>query len=247
MTSHLGHAVRAARHRRGWSREVLAVRAGMSWSAIAQIESGRRQNVRLSSLTALARALEVPVDYLTGNRAVNRTGLVSHGVVLYGSDREFTSSIAPFIAEGLDRGEPTLVVTTSRNITSLTRALGDRALDVTFAKSTEWYTSPRDALARYRNFLDEQLASGASWLRIVGEPIWRGRSQPEITQWTRYESLVNLVFADAPASIVCPYDRRTAPPSVLHAAECTHPEIGAGADAVVSATYLAAEEFLIES
>ena len=65
-SSRIGETLRAARVRLGWSREALAYHAGMSWTAIAQIESGRRQDVRLSSLTALATALSVSVDYLIG-------------------------------------------------------------------------------------------------------------------------------------------------------------------------------------
>ena len=57
-------ALRAARARAGWSRETLAHHSGVSWSAIAQIESGRRRDVRLSSLSALADALGVSVDEL---------------------------------------------------------------------------------------------------------------------------------------------------------------------------------------
>ena len=55
--SRIGESLKAARERLGWSREALAYHSGVSWSAIAQIESGRRKDVRLSSLSALAEAL----------------------------------------------------------------------------------------------------------------------------------------------------------------------------------------------
>jgi len=57
-------AVRAARLRRGWSRETLAHESGLSFAAITQIETGRRTELRVSSLVALADALGVSVDYL---------------------------------------------------------------------------------------------------------------------------------------------------------------------------------------
>ncbi|MGD0195929.1 MAG: helix-turn-helix transcriptional regulator, partial [Candidatus Dormibacteria bacterium] len=64
MASRLALSLQSARERRGWSRETLAHRSGLSWAAIAQIESGRRREVRASTLLALSSALGVSVDYL---------------------------------------------------------------------------------------------------------------------------------------------------------------------------------------
>jgi DNA-binding XRE family transcriptional regulator len=58
--------LRRAREGRGWSREDLAHHSGVSYAAIAQIETGRRTDVRLRSLVALADALGVTVDALLG-------------------------------------------------------------------------------------------------------------------------------------------------------------------------------------
>ena len=62
-TSKIGDSLKAARTRLGWTRETLAHHSGISWSAISQIESGRRRDVRLGTLSALAEALGVSVDY----------------------------------------------------------------------------------------------------------------------------------------------------------------------------------------
>jgi DNA-binding XRE family transcriptional regulator len=59
-------ALRRTREQRGWSREELALHSGVSYGAIAQIESGRRVDVRLKSLVALADALGVSLDELAG-------------------------------------------------------------------------------------------------------------------------------------------------------------------------------------
>jgi DNA-binding XRE family transcriptional regulator len=61
--------LRRTREERGWSREELAVHSGVSHAAIAQIESGRRVDVRLRSLVALADALGVSLDELAGRPA----------------------------------------------------------------------------------------------------------------------------------------------------------------------------------
>ena len=43
-------------------------------------------------------------------------------------------------------------------------------------------------------------------VRIVGEPVWSTLSAAAVTEWTRYESLLNVELALAPAAILCPYD-----------------------------------------
>jgi DNA-binding XRE family transcriptional regulator len=62
----IAEALRRTREARGWSREELAMHSGVSYGAIAQIETGRRNDVRLRSLVALADALGVSLDELAG-------------------------------------------------------------------------------------------------------------------------------------------------------------------------------------
>jgi DNA-binding Xre family transcriptional regulator len=62
-------ALRRMREQRGWTREDLALQSGVSAAAIAQIETGRRSDVRLRSLVALAEALGVSLDELAGRPA----------------------------------------------------------------------------------------------------------------------------------------------------------------------------------
>ena len=62
--SGLAVSLQRLREAKGWSRETLAHHAGLSFAAIAQLETCRRQDPRLSTLVALARALEVSLDEL---------------------------------------------------------------------------------------------------------------------------------------------------------------------------------------
>src|SRR5579862_7193628 len=122
----IGQAVRAARERRGWSRENLAHHSGLSWGAIVQIESGRRSSLRPTTLDALASALDVSVDYLLGRARSSRpTALLQHRALLYSTPEEFVSGVLPAIEEGLGRGDAVLVVTTPANRTKLRRSLPD--------------------------------------------------------------------------------------------------------------------------
>jgi len=217
----------------------------VSASAIAQIESGRRREVRLSSLVALADALTVSVDYLIGTGGVIPPPLLRHSLLTYGSEDEFQAATTPFLAQGIERSEPVLAVTTPSRIELLRDSLDAIAGDVEFADSIAWLTSPNDALDRFRTFVKQKLEAGATWIRILGEPIWAGRSDAEIVAWTRFESLFNLAFASMPISVVCPYDTRAVSEEVVANAHRTHPVVAHGTEAIENPEYRAAEEFLL--
>jgi transcriptional regulator with XRE-family HTH domain len=223
----------------------LAYHSGVSWSAIAQIESGRRQDVRLSSLSALAEALGVSVDYLIGTPATLAPRPLEHLLVTYGSDEEYLAATIPYITEGLERSEAVLVVTTPAQIALVRAALGARSEAVEFADSIEWYRTLSGALNGYRAFVKEKFEAGVVWMRIVGDPVWARRSGEEVTSWFRYESLVNLAFVGAPASILCAYDTRTVPAEVIADARRTHPDLAAGEVADAGNAYQAPEDFLL--
>ena len=239
--------MRAARARLGWSRETLAHHSGLSWSAIAQIESGRRKDVRLSSLSALAKALGVSVDYLIGSASATAPRLLEHRLLTYGSEDEYLAAAIPFFAEGMERSDCLLAVTTEKQIDLLRDSLEDRAGQVEFADSAEWYRSPRTAMEGYRTFVNEKLEAGAAWIRVVAEIAPESRSDAEIPAWTRYESFVNLAFASSPTTFICTYDDRSWPVDVIADARRTHPEVAdGGTAATVNREYRGPEDFLID-
>jgi transcriptional regulator with XRE-family HTH domain len=244
-TSWIGGALRAARVRLGWSREALAYHSGVSWSAIAQIESGRRKDVRLGTLSALAGALGVSVDHLIGTAAAITPRLFEHRVLSYGSDEELTGCAIPFLAEGMERSEDLLAVMPKPRLDLLHDALGDRAPRVELVDAADWYRSPGAALDGYRVFLRKRLGAGATWIRVVGELPLASASPAEIETWMRYESIVNLSFASAPATIVCTYDTEALPRGVVADAHRAHPSIADGSLGTANPSYRDAEELLI--
>lgn len=242
----LGESLRTARARARWTREALAYYSGVSWSAIAQIESGRRRDVRLSTLFALADALEVSVDYLIGTTAAISPSLFEHRVLAYGNDEEYLEATVPFLVDGIELSHCLLAVTTGSKNALLRDALGERAEHVEFTDWADWYPSPKEALRRYRAFVEQKFDAGAVWIRIVAEAGWSGRSAFDIATWTRYESLINLAFATAPATIMCTYDVRLFPVDVVAEACCTHPHVADGSGVSASLTYRKPEDFLLE-
>lgn len=241
----IGRRLRAARDRCGWNREALAFHSGISWSAIAQVESGRRRNLRPGTLVALAGALGVTIDYLVTGRSPG-VPMLEHRALVYGSDSEFLSAAVPFLAEALERSEAAIVVTGERNSGLLRDALGPQAERVEFAEQASWYRSPVAALAGYRAFLNASLDAGAPWVRVIGEPVWVGRSEPEARLWTRYEAMLNLVFSAEPATVLCPYDTRTAGADALDHAGITHPQIVDGCALATSPEYADPTGFVLE-
>ena len=245
MSSRIGERLQAARARLGWTREALAYHSGVSWSAVAQIESGRRKDVRLSTLSALASALEVSVDYLIGSARAPQ--LFEHRMLTYGSDDEFTAAAIPFLTDGIDQSHCLLVVATEAKIELLREGLDDRSEHVDFADWAEWHRSPKEAMRRYGAFVTQKYEEGAVWIRVVAEAGWASHTDAEIAAWTRYESLVNLAFASSPVTIVCTYDERSFPEVVVADARRTHPELAQVSGSAASPLYREPREFLLES
>lgn len=61
--AHLAPNLRRARHRRGWSQEMLGHFAGLHATEISRLERGVR-DPRLSTVLSIAEALRVPVQDL---------------------------------------------------------------------------------------------------------------------------------------------------------------------------------------
>jgi transcriptional regulator with XRE-family HTH domain len=222
--SGIGSRVRAARERRGWSRETLAFHSGISWSAIAQVESGRRTQLRPATLSALAEALGVTTDYLIDGKP-RRVPMLEHAAYPYDADVRFASTMGAYLADGIERSEGLLAVTTAGNIELLREHLGKEADRVEFVESRTVLTTPPVALERFRKFCDTQIEAGIPWVRLIAEPIWSDRSEADVGRWMRFESLLNLLFGASPMSLVCPYDERAVSPELMRQAHLTHPEI----------------------
>ena len=196
---------------------------------------------------ALAGALGVTVDYLVSGGPAS-PAMLEHGVLLYETDEQFLNVAGPFLAEGIERSEALLAVTSRTNIDLLSERLGAGAGQVEFADATTWYKSPGAALEAYKDFADAKVADGASWVRVLGDPgaAWSGDSDSETRLWTRYESLVNLVFAASPVTLLCAYDERSVDAEITGHARVTHPHtIGPGGRAD-SPDYLDPGGFVLE-
>jgi hypothetical protein len=146
-----------------------------------------------------------------------------HEAMLYADERGFVEGALRFLREGIAQGEPTLVMVEATKIALLREALGADAVHVRFEDMGGVGTNPARIIPAWTAFVREAGGAGKS-LRGIGEPVSVQRSPAELFECHRYESLVNLAFADAPDfRLLCPYDIGALDPSVVAHARCTHP------------------------
>lgn len=98
----------------------------------------------------------------------------------------------------------------------------------------------------YRSFVNQKLEAGATWIRVISESEFIGRSAAETAAWTRYDSFVNIAFASSPATILCTYDDRSWPAEAIADARLTHPEVAHGNEISVDPAYREPQDFLID-
>jgi hypothetical protein len=193
---------------------------------------------------ALAGALGVSVGYLVG-AATMSPALLNHGLVTYSSDDEYVVAVVPFIREGIAGGDSVLAVAPKRHASLLHDALEGESQRVDFLDASAWYGSLPSAASGYRDYVKERFERGAPWIRIIAEPVWTGRTGDALTEWFRYEALINVSFASCPATVVCTYDTRSVPEGAMAGAHRTHPQLMGDGDVTASAAYREPEDFLL--
>lgn len=171
------------------------------------------------------------------------SGLV-HDAFVFSDDGEYVASMAPFVREGVDRGETVVAVTLPSNLALLHDELGTDVTErVRAIDARNWYEHPPATVAGYSRLFRDALRSGAPGLRVIGE-VQFGMSDAQHDAWLCYESALNRVFADLPAWVVCPYDTRLLPGDVVDGASATHPFVADGNGRFASDRYADPETFV---
>jgi hypothetical protein len=152
---------------------------------------------------------------------------MSHDLFVYDDDASFVDAMPPFLAAGVEAGEAVVAVLASRSNELIRDALGSTARDVTFIAAEDHYTRPEAALADYDASVRRYLRDGAPAVRLCGE-LPMCRTQQEWDDWVAYEAILNRAFAHHPVSIMCVYDERRLPASVVEGARRAHPDLHDG-------------------
>jgi anti-sigma regulatory factor (Ser/Thr protein kinase) len=158
-----------------------------------------------------------------------------HPALFYRSDDEYLDLLVPFVTDGLSAGQPVAVAVPGPKLRLLGSALGDDAervhrLDMSVAGRNPGRIIP----SVLRRFADTHRDRH---VRIVGEPIWAGRSASEYPACAQHEALINAAFTGRDVTIACPYDTVGLKPEVIADARATHPLVWEADQRYSSAEY----------
>ena len=166
----------------------------------------------------------------------------AHEACVYDTDAAVRARVLPFVEEGLDRGEPVVVVAGDAVRHMLDAALGKRVDDLeVYAPSDSFWFGGHETLATYYESMQPLLEAGVPW-RLVGEPTWLATPGGEV--WSRFESVANVAFADFPYYSLCLHDRRRLDPALVRAQLRVHPTVWDGHQPVRSPDYQPTEAYL---
>jgi anti-sigma regulatory factor (Ser/Thr protein kinase) len=170
------------------------------------------------------------------DRITDSPGALEHDALFYTGDDDYRSGVLDFVRDGLSRDEPVLVAVPGTNVDLLRDGLApDEAPRVRLRDMAVAGRNPGRIIG---TVLSEFVAEHPGRrVRIVGEPIWAGRTDEEYPACAEHEALINVALGDAAAHILCPYDTGRLPGSVLTDATRTHPRLAAGGERWTSPAY----------
>jgi anti-sigma regulatory factor (Ser/Thr protein kinase) len=158
-----------------------------------------------------------------------------HDAFVYDSDSVYVSILGPVLEEAIAAGDTVVAAVSARNAALLQPVVAADPTRVRFVEAESRYRNPVDAIVRYAAEL-ARLPVGARAL-IIGE-VQFGTRQAAWTSWTEYEVALNTVLSGFNVRVICPYDERVLPASVVDDARRTHPYLLTATDVRPSSDHL---------
>lgn len=147
-----------------------------------------------------------------------------HPALFYRDEREYLAGTVPFVREGLAAGEPVAVAVPGERLRLIEDALGDDAGRVRLLDMRQAGRNPGRIIPGVLRAFADTCPDGQR-VRIIGEPIWAGRSATEYPACVQHEALINAAFRGRTVTVLCPYDAVGLPGHVLADAHATHPTV----------------------
>jgi len=147
---------------------------------------------------------------------------LDHLAYLYDDERDYLACLCDFAQAGLRNAEPVFVAVPGRRAAQLHERLGAESARLRYGAMTETGRNPARLIPELYAFVAEHPGQR---VRYIGESSWPGRSDAELCEAARHEALLNLAFAKASVSIMCPYDVRGLATDVVGRVQRTHPAI----------------------
>ena len=151
-----------------------------------------------------------------------------HEALFYRGDEEFLAGTLPEVREAVEADAAVLVAMPKDHARVLREALDGYRESVAFADMEALGRNPGRIIAAWREFMRAHAGDEAAPLGI-GEPVWPERSDAELVECARHETLLNLAFThETPWTLLCPYDADRLPDDVLAAARRSHSHVHEG-------------------
>jgi anti-sigma regulatory factor (Ser/Thr protein kinase) len=131
------------------------------------------------------------------------TAVATHTTLLYDGDRHYAEEAGGFLRAGLERGHRALVMAPESRVDAIRTELGRDADEVAVVDHAVAYAPQWNA---YRVLLDFVSAAPGVRSRVIAEQPLANRTSVELVDYRRLESAANLVFAEQPVDLLCPYD-----------------------------------------
>ncbi len=163
----------------------------------------------------------------------------------YGSDDELLAVAVPFVQQGVEAGEPTLLSLSEATTALVRERIGD-SRGVTFLDHRGRHDKPAAVLHAAIERFSRHVADGARQIRTVSETPHDGHGA-RWDWWARYEATLNHAFAGFPLWNLCSYDVRIASGDVVADVLRTHPSLAtADSEHQVNPRYLDPVQFLAQ-
>lgn len=164
-------------------------------------------------------------DCIDGSRTARRGGDPLHAAVVYDTDDTLVERAAPFVSDGLERGEAILAVV-PRQAEQLLRSVlagdGDR---VHWREPDLAHRRTGEAYEDCRAFLAEQHAAGRPTRLLTGNDLDGDADPDRLNAYLRYEAASTAVFRPYGSPWVCLYDRRRHPAQLVDHVGEVHPQL----------------------
>ncbi len=151
-------------------------------------------------------------------------GALVHAALFYRDPRQLQAAVHEFLLDAAQADEPVLAVLPRANLELLDGAVAPAGADVRWEDMNEVGRNPNCLLPMVEEWLAAHRGRGGR-ARVISEPMWPGRSYAESTECLRHEALTNVLLAQTPVSVLCPYDAEHLDGDVLTGVEMTHPQL----------------------
>jgi hypothetical protein len=167
--------------------------------------------------------IEGMVEGWTSAAAPPRSRGFRHDALLYRRRTELVRAVSDFVADGLVRGEPAIVVLPATDLEELRAALGGSQMGVVFLDADVVGRDPGRLIPTFYEFVCANGVERPS--RGVGEPVGlapAGNGPRDPAACEVHEALLELAFARTAWWLVCPYEARAADPPTVDEAGRRH-------------------------